>query len=133
MSATPINLQTPGIHHVAIRVTDLARARQFYIDRLGFTYLMGNDAIFLFAAGSTAFGVRGPDAATAVDDSFSPFRIGLDHIALTCADEAELHRVAEALAAWGIENTGVKRDPVLDKLYVAFKDPDGIKWEFYMA
>ena len=133
MSAAPINPQTPGVHHVAIRVTDLARARQFYCDRLGFTYLMGNDQLFLFLAGSTPFGVRGPDSATAPDDSFSPFRVGLDHIALTCTDEGELRRVAEALAAWGIESTGVKRDPTLDKLYLAFKDPDGIKWEFYMA
>lgn len=133
MSAGPINLQTPGVHHVAIRVTDLPRARQFYIDRLGFTYLMGNDDIFLFAAGGTAFGVRGPDAATAADDRFSPFRVGLDHIALACAEEGELRRVADALSAWGIESTGVKRDPTLDKLYVAFTDPDGIKWEFYMT
>ena len=32
----------------------------------------------------------------------------------------------------GVENTGVKLDETLQKLYVAFKDPDGIKWEFYM-
>src|SRR5205085_8975527 len=29
--------------------------------------------------------------------------------------------------------TGVKFDPVLQRQYVAFKDPDAIAWEFYMA
>jgi glyoxylase I family protein len=44
-----------------------------------------------------------------------------------------LHRVATALTGWGIETTGVKTDDVLGKEYVAFRDPDGIKWELYMA
>ena len=42
-------------------------------------------------------------------------------------------RVADALSAAGIENTGAKHDETLDKDYVAFKDPDRIAWEFYMA
>ena len=77
--------------------------------------------------------MRGPAPATAASDSFDPFRVGLDHVALGCADEGELRRVAEALTAAGIENTGVKQDPTLAKNYVAFRDPDGIKWELFMA
>ena len=30
-------------------------------------------------------------------------------------------------------STGLTFDPVLQRRYVAFKDPDGIAWEFYMA
>jgi uncharacterized glyoxalase superfamily protein PhnB len=56
----------------------------------------------------------------------------LDHLALGCTDEAELHRVANALKSAGVENTGVKMDQTLGKYYVAFKDPDRISWEFYM-
>jgi len=56
----------------------------------------------------------------------------LDHIALACADESELERVAAALTAAGVENAGVKFDEALGKRYVAFKDPDRIAWEFYM-
>jgi glyoxylase I family protein len=59
--------------------------------------------------------------------------VGLDHVALACDDEAELRRVAGALTASGIENTGVKLDEALQRRYVAFRDPDGIKWELYMA
>jgi glyoxylase I family protein len=52
---------------------------------------------------------------------------------LSCDDEAEIERVAKALTEAGIENTGVKTDPTLGKKYVAFKDPDRISWELYMA
>jgi catechol 2,3-dioxygenase-like lactoylglutathione lyase family enzyme len=65
--------------------------------------------------------------------TFTPFNVGLDHIAIACEDEAELHRVADALQAAGVENTGVKQDTVGPMKYVAFKDPDRIAWEFYMV
>ena len=128
-----INIATPGVHHVALRVTDYDRAKRFYADTLGFPVLMEAPNLFLFLAGSTAFGVRGPDARMPAGDAFSPFRVGVDHIALACTDEAELARVADALAAAGVENTGVKLDETLGKRYVAFKDPDRIAWELYMA
>ena len=54
--------------------------------------------------------------------------MGLDHIAMTCESEEELYRFAKGLADAGIENTGVKMDENLRKLYVAFKDPDRIQW-----
>jgi len=128
-----INIATSGVHHVAIRVADYDRAKRFYAETLGFPVLMEAPNLLLFAAGNTAFGVRGPDPRTPADDVFSPFRVGVDHIALACDDEAELARVADALAAAGVENTGVKLDETLGKRYVAFKDPDRIAWELYMA
>ena len=63
---------------------------------------------------------------------FNPFTIGTDHLAITCESEEELNRVAKGLSDAGVENTGVKLDPTLQKLYVAFKDQDRIQWEFYM-
>lgn len=128
-----IAIATPGIHHLALRVTDLARSRRFYVDVLGFPVVLEGPGIFLFLAGQTAIGVRGPDAATPAGDLFDPFRVGLDHVALGCRDEQELERVAAALASAEVENTGVRLDPTLDRRYVAFKDPDRIAWEFYMA
>ncbi|WP_211320203.1 VOC family protein [Hymenobacter nivis] len=67
------------------------------------------------------------------DTTFAPFNIGLDHIATACEDATKLHRVAAALQAAGVENTGVKTDSALQKVYVASKDPDRIAWEFYMV
>ena len=132
-AAPAISIRTPGVHHISLRVTDLARAKVFYIDRLGFPLLAETPELVLFAAGGTAFGVRGPAADTEPTDTFSPFRVGLDHVALACEDEEELRRVAAALNAAGVENTGVKLDEMLHRNYIAFRDPDGIKWELYMS
>jgi catechol 2,3-dioxygenase-like lactoylglutathione lyase family enzyme len=128
-----VNIATTGVHHVALRVTDYDRARRFYAETLGFPVVMEVPNLFLFMAGGTAFGVRGPDAQTPAGDVFNPFRVGVDHIALACSDETELARVADALSAAGVDNTGVKTDPTLGRRYVAFKDPDRIAWELYMA
>lgn len=128
-----IGIKTPGVHHVALRSSDLERSRQFYADTLGFQVIMEVPGLFLFLAGSTAFGVRGPDSDTPAGDSFNPLRVGLDHVALACEDEGELERVAAALSQAGVENTGVKLDETLGKRYVAFKDPDRIAWELYMV
>jgi glyoxylase I family protein len=128
-----MNIETTGVHHIALRSSDLARSRRFYVDTLGFAPVLETDGLFIFLAGAAAVAVRGPEAATPAGDTFDPFRVGLDHVALTCSDERELERVADALQAAGIENTGVKRDETLGKQYVAFKDPDRIAWEYYMA
>ncbi len=128
-----INIKTTGIHHVALRSTDMQRSKRFYTETLGFEILLETPELFLFKAGDAAFGVRDRDAQTPAGDKFNPFRVGLDHVALACDDEAELDRVAKALTEAGIENTGVKTDATLGKKYVAFKDPDRISWELYMA
>jgi catechol 2,3-dioxygenase-like lactoylglutathione lyase family enzyme len=128
-----IDMKTSGVHHVSLRVSDLERSKKFYCETLGFKHLMDADNITLFLAGGTAFGLRGSTEEMPAGDKFNPHRLGMDHIALACSDASELKRVADALSAAGIENTGAKRDETLGKDYVAFKDPDRIAWEFYMA
>ena len=105
-----IGLQTPGIHHVALRTRDLERARTFYAQTLGFPVALELPNLFIFLAGSTAIAVRGPEDGTPPDDRFSPFRVGLDHVALACTKERELERVAAALARAGVPNTVEKLD-----------------------
>jgi catechol 2,3-dioxygenase-like lactoylglutathione lyase family enzyme len=128
-----IGIKSPGIHHLTLRSANLERSRRFYVETLGFPVALEGPNLFIFLAGSTAVAVRGPETATPQGDVFNPFRVGLDHVALACPDEAELERVAAALSQAGVENTGVKFDETLGKRYVAFKDPDRIAWEFYMA
>lgn len=125
--------QTSGIHHLALRSTDLARARAFYGDTLGLPIVLETPGLFIALAGATAIAVRGPGPATPAGDRFNPFRVGLDHVALACRLDCELDRVAAALAAARVPSTGLVFDAVLQRRYVAFKDPDGIAWEFYMA
>lgn len=77
-----IGIKTSGLHHVALRSTDMQRSREFYVDLLGFPIVVESPAIFLFSAGNAVFGVRGPAPQTMGADTFDPFRVGLDHIAL---------------------------------------------------
>jgi catechol 2,3-dioxygenase-like lactoylglutathione lyase family enzyme len=126
-----IAMKTAGVHHVALRVSDLPRAKRFYTETLGFPIVLDTPDLLLFLAGGTVIGLRAPSPETPVPDVFTPHRVGLDHIALACTEAAELERVAAALASAGIESTGAKTDEALGKRYVAFKDPDRIAWEFY--
>jgi glyoxylase I family protein len=148
--------QTPGVHHLTLRSGDLTRARAFYGTTLGFPIVLETWDPFGTLAGSTLLVVRRLDTRTPASSTGSgasrgssrdsspassrdeaiagaPFRVGLDHVALGCADEAELERVARALEAALVPTTGLRFDEVLRRRYVAFKDPDGIAWEFYMA
>lgn len=127
----PIDIKTPGVHHIAIRVTNMDTSKDFYINKLGFKAVLDQPELLIFFAGNTAIAIKGPEGKVSGGDQFNPFRVGLDHIALGCDNRDELDRVAAALNTHSIENTGVKMDPTLQKDYVAFKDPDRISWEFY--
>ncbi len=129
----PINFKTPGLHHLALRVSNLEKAIAFYVDKLGFPIALEKPKLVIILIGSHPVGLRGPDNQTPEGDQFNPFRVGLDHLAICCETKDELERVASALAEYNIENTGIKLDETLDKEYVCFKDPDRISWEFYMA
>lgn len=128
-----INPSTPGVHHIALRCTDMQRTKKFYQDILGLPLALDTPDLIGFMAGANFIGFRQASPKSPEDNVFNPFNIGLDHLALACENEQELHRVADALAEAGVENTGVKKDPTLNKDYVAFKDPDRIQWEFYMV
>lgn len=127
----PIEINTPGVHHVAIRVSDLDQSKSFYLNKLGFKAVLDQPKLVIFFAGNTAIALKGPEGKVPQNDQFNPYRIGLDHIALGCDNRAELERVAQALDSHHIDNTGIKLDETLQKEYVAFKDPDRISWEFY--
>lgn len=128
-------VRTTGIHHATLRSSDLARARIFYVERLGFTLLKDGPDHFTFAAGESPIRVLGPSERAGADESQYPGRrsAGVDRIALACASATELRRAAEALMAAGIEHSAVLVDAELGKEYVAFDDPDGIGWELYVV
>ena len=127
-----MEIKTTGIHHVALRCADFERSRRFYLETLGFEPMLEVEDLLIFAAGSTAIALRGPTKEMPHGDRFDPFRVGLDHLALSCEDEEEIDRVTRALEAAGVWNTGARVDDTLGKKYVAFRDPDGVQWELYM-
>ncbi len=120
------------IHHICLRSIDFEITKNFYQNILGFPLAINTPDLIIFIAGSVFLAFKQADPRNKDYSTFSPFEVGLDHIAITCELEEELHRFVKKLADAGIENTGVKMDPALNKLYVAFKDPDRIQWEFYM-
>jgi catechol 2,3-dioxygenase-like lactoylglutathione lyase family enzyme len=128
-----IQPQTTGLHHLTLRCLDMQRTQAFYRDTLGFSQILDTPDLMAFLVGGLILAFRPAIPQHAEDKVFTPFNIGLDHLALACASEDELQRVAGALAAAGVDNTGIKLDDVLQKKYVAFKDPDRIQWEFYMV
>lgn len=127
-----INPKTNGIHHIALRCTDMSITKNFYQGTLGFALALDSPEIMAFVAGNVIIAFKKADAKPG-ETVFTPFNIGLDHVALACETEEELDRVVKELSDAGVENTGVKLDETLQKKYVAFKDPDRIQWEFYMV
>jgi catechol 2,3-dioxygenase-like lactoylglutathione lyase family enzyme len=127
-----INPVTPGIHHICLRSTNFDTTKNFYQDILGFPLAVDTPELIIFSAAGIFLAFKKAAPRNAEFSSFSPFEVGLDHIAIACETEDELNRFATSLNDAGVDNTGVKMDPALNKLYVAFKDPDKIQWEFYM-
>jgi catechol-2,3-dioxygenase len=111
---------------------DMGVTRSFYHDTLGFPIALESPELLIVKAGSVFVAFKQAVPRDKHYATFSPFEVGLDHVALVCETEEELHRLVSGLSEAGITNTGLKRDEVLNKVYVAFKDPDGIQWEFYM-
>ena len=63
--ARGIHIETPELHHVALRSSDLARSRIFYIERLGFPVLVEERELLIFGVGARSVVVRGAGCAIA--------------------------------------------------------------------
>lgn len=126
-----MSIQTNGLQHLAIRVTDLARARTFYVDTLGFTFVLDLPGAIIVNVNGLLLGIKGDAPETVRGDRFAPFRVGLDHIALAVTDASELVNLRKQLDRNGIRNNGIEDDPGMGAKYISFYDPDGIAWELY--
>jgi glyoxylase I family protein len=120
------------IHHIGLRSMDFDVTKNFYGKILGWKLVMDKPDLIIYLTGSVFIAFKKAEPRDKQYSSFSPFEVGLDHIAIACETEEELHQFTKKITDAGVENTGVKLDATLNKLYVAFKDPDRISWEFYM-
>lgn len=127
----PISPKKMAIRHIALHCTDITVTKKFYENMPGFTPALVRPEIIAFLAGPVIVSFKKADGQTG-KDVFIPFNTGIDHLELACETVEELHRVAEKLTDAGVENTGVQLDEALQKIYVAFKGPDHIQWQFYM-
>jgi glyoxylase I family protein len=127
-------MNTDGLDHVNLTVTDLDRARAFYKEILDFPVRDNPDFLggaFFFSVGDVELWFARHDR-TPDGDRFSEFRVGLDHLSFRAPNEAALHDLVERLRAADVETTGVKTDPASGKRYVVFRDPDHIQLEYWL-
>ena len=135
-------LETRGIHHIRLTVTDLARSKAFYQDILGFEIAIespGDPADpevrsdpaqlyggVVFQTNGVLFGLR-PVAEPS--DQFVSERVGLDHLSFTVSSRADLVGAAQRLTAAGVVHGEVNDLTALGIAILSFDDPDGIHLE----
>ena len=119
-------------HHIAVISSDWEKAREFYIEKLGFQMIREvyrpaqNDYLRMLQLGETTLElfIR-PDAPQRVNN---PEARGLRHLAFRVED-------AVAAAAWlnerGIETEPIREDLVNGGKFTFFKDPDGLPLEIH--
>lgn len=128
------DFMTTAVHHITLRVSDLAESRRFYEGVLGFEVdQFFNDKCRLRLATdsrTTRLVLRSPLPGTPVGDRFSERRIGLDHLAFGVRSRDDLKRIVELLRQAGIPTQGIQPVPGGGAL-VCFRDPDNIQLEFF--
>lgn len=120
-----------GLSHAALRVTDLGRARNFYVDVLGFPVVMEEAGLVVTRAGSGLLAIRGPEGPTPKADRFDPYRVGLDHLSFRVDSLEALQGIKRDLDAAGVRNEGIKDEGAGNAKALVFYDPDGIALELY--
>ncbi len=126
-----MKLNAVGLSHLGLRVTNLARAKHFYLDLLGCQVVRETEGGVVVNVSGMLVALYETDASSARSDHFNPFRVGLDHLALAVEDPSMLEDLKQDLDAAGVPNQGVEEDPETHDKYISFHDPDGIAWELY--
>src|SRR5260370_35000940 len=106
-----MQLNSKGLSHLGLRVTDLARAKRFYVDILGCQVVREMEGVVLINAYGVLIGLQGADAYSSKDDHFDPFRVGLDHLAFVVEDPSSLEGLRRELDAAGGVHKGVDEEP----------------------
>ncbi|MEP7019415.1 MAG: VOC family protein [Pseudonocardiales bacterium] len=135
-------IDTTGLHHVRLTVTDLMRSRAFYEEVLGFEVAaespgdpndpaVRQDPVQLYGGvvyqtNGILFGLR-PVASTG--DSFNSERTGLDHISFGVGSRADLDAAAAVLGDKGIPHGEIKELAGFGIAILSFSDPDGVHLE----
>ncbi len=124
-------LTTNGLHHLALRVTNLQRSKEFYTGIFGMQPLLEVEGLVLLSGNGLMLGLRSTTEPGS-SERFDSSRVGLDHLAVAATDIAALEQMQRQLDGAGVPNNGVEHDDLTGATYVSFYDPDGIAWELYV-
>lgn len=121
----------PGVTHVALTVSDLARSVPWYERLFSAKPVLDEDTgpfrHVVWTLGSTLVGLHEfPDRRP---EPFDERRLGLDHLSFACTERGELEQWVQRLDDLGIAHGGI-----VDAGYgsgLSFRDPDGIALEFF--
>jgi glyoxylase I family protein len=135
-------VNTTGLHHIRLTVSDLERSRAFYEGILGFQVVaqspgdptdpaVRQDPAQLYGGvvyqtNGILFGLR-PVADPG--DSFDSERTGLDHLSFTVQDRQALDAAAVALEERGVPHGQVTELDGFGLAILSFSDPDGVHLE----
>ena len=119
-------------HHIAIIASSYEKAKEFYIDKLGFQLIReiyrpeNGDYLRMLQQGDTTLElfIR-PDAPQRVTD---PEAMGLRHLAFHVED---IEPAVQWLNSLGIETEPIRTDKVNGGRFTFFKDPDGLPLELH--
>ena len=119
-------------HHIAIICSDYARAKEFYMDKLGFELYREFhrpaqcDYLWMLRKGDTVLElfIR-PDAPQRVTN---PEAMGLRHLAFHVED---IGPAVDWLNSMGIETEPIREDKVNGGRFTFFRDPDGLPLELH--
>ena len=119
-------------HHIAIIASDWEKAKDFYIDKLGFTLAREvyrpeqGDYLRMLKQGDTTLELfikpNYPERVT------NPEAKGLRHLAFHVAD---IEPVVAWLNGMGIETEPIREDKCNGGRFTFFKDPDGLPLELH--
>ena len=119
-------------HHIAIICSDWERAKEFYVNKLGFEMTLEayrpaqDDYLRMLSLGETTLEVFiRPDAPQRVNN---PEAMGLRHLAFRVEDAVA---AAQWLHSRGIETEPVREDPYNGGKFTFFRDPDGLPLEIH--
>jgi len=135
-------IDTTGLSHVRLTVTDLARSRAFYEEVLGFEVAaespgsVDDPAVradpaqlyggVVYQTNGMLFGLRPVGSS---DDRFDSERVGLDHLSFTVGSRAVLDQAARRLDEASIPHGEVNELTAFGMAILSFDDPDGIHLE----
>lgn len=120
-----------AVNHIALTVTDRDRSREFYVNVLGFQFIMEFGPKYLLSNNSVILALNpAPDPARAIkNDRFDESRIGLDHVSFNVASHADLEDAVKVFDERGISHGEIKDLGGLGIYVLAFRDPDNIQVE----